>query len=179
MNSIALFSALLFAPLTARGQGAELPNLMDKAPAMSDGVYGVGAGLGVGDPSGFNFALRTETLHTFSMMAGWNLTLGRLHVHADYQVPFAELNPPESVLAVTLYSGLGATMDVDDSLGFGARIPVVAAVSFDQPMEVYVELAPVVGVLPAVAFGMQGTLGVRGWFRPKASNSDGLQVGGE
>jgi hypothetical protein len=55
----------------------------------------------------------------------------------------------------------------------------VAAVSFDQPMEVYVELAPVVGVLPAVAFGMQGTIGIRGWFRPKASNSDGLQAGGE
>jgi hypothetical protein len=179
MKTLALTIATLLLPLHARAQGAELPDLMKNAPTMSEGVYGVGAGIGVGNPTGFNFALRTETLHTLSTLAGWNLSKGQFHVHGDYQVPFAELNPAESVLAVTFYAGLGATMDIDNSLGFGARVPVVAAISFDKPLEVFVEIAPVIGVLPDMDMRVQGTTGIRGWFRPKTSNGDGADVGGE
>jgi hypothetical protein len=134
---------------------------------MSDGVYGVGAGIGVGDPTGLGFALRTETLLTVSTMVGWDFKKAEFHVHGDYQVPVAEIQPPESVLAVTFFTGIGATLDLGDDAGIGVRIPLVAALSFDKPLEVFVEWAPVVGVLPAIDLTMQGTMGVRGWFRPK------------
>jgi len=173
----ALTVLVLSAP--AHAQGAELPPLMNRAPELSEGVYGVGVGLGVGDPTGFNVALRTEALHTLSMLAGWNLSAGRFHTHGDYQLPFAEITPAESVLAVTFYSGVGATLDIDESLGLGARVPLVTALSFDKPVEIFIEVVPVIGVLPNVEFGMQATTGIRGWFKPKPSNGDGLEVGSE
>ena len=163
---ISLFGLFLVST-PALGQGAELPNLIEKAPPLSDGVYGVGAGIGAGDPTGLSFALRTETLLTVSTMVGWDFREAEFHVHGDYQVPVAEIQPPESVLAVTFFTGIGATLDLGDDAGVGVRVPLVAALSFDKPLEVFVELAPVLGVLPAIDLGMQGTMGVRGWFKPK------------
>ena len=179
MKCLVLTLVALFASSHAHAQGAELPDLMKHAPAMSDGVYGVGAGVGAGSPTGFSFALRTEALHTFSALFGWELSDTQFHAHGDYQIPIAELNPAESILAITFYTGVGATMDIDKSLGFGARVPIVAGISFDKPLEVFIELAPVIGVLPDVEMGMQGTMGVRGWFRPKPSNGNGAEVGSE
>ena len=140
---------------------------------------GVGAGVGAGSPTGFSFALRTEELHTFSTLFGWELSDTQFHAHGDYQIPIAELNPAESILAITFYTGVGATMDIDKSLGFGARVPIVAEIGFDKRLEVFIELAPVIGVLPDGEMGMQGTMGVRGWFRPKPSNGNGAEVGSE
>ena len=171
--------AVLFVPTEARAQGAELPPLMQNLPTMSEGVYGVGVGVGVGHTAGFNFALRTEQLHTFSSLTGWELSENRAHIHGDYQIPFAEVSPADTVLAVTLYAGVGVTMDIDQTLSFGARLPIAGAISFDKPAEVFLELVPLVGVLPDVDMGLQSTLGLRGWFRPKPSNSDGLEVGRE
>ena len=174
--SVVLF---LLGSAPARAQGADLPPLIERAPRLSEGVFGVGAGLAVGEPTGFNVALRNEALHTVSSTVGWNLSAGKFHAHSDYQVPFTEITPSDSVLAMTLYAGLGATLDIGDTFSFGARVPVVAAISFDKPIEVFVELAPVVGVLPDVGIEVQASTGVRGWFKPKQSVGDGLEVGGE
>ena len=163
----------------AHAQGAELPPLIERAPRLSEGVFGIGAGLAVGEPTGFNIALRNEALHTVSSTVGWNLSAGRFHAHSDYQVPFTEITPTEGVLAMTLYAGLGATLDIGDAFALGARVPVVAAISFDKPLEVFVELAPVIGVLPDVGVGVQASTGIRGWFKPNRSDGDGLEVRGE
>ena len=163
----------------ARAQGAELPPLIERAPQLSEGVFGIGAGLAVGEPTGFNVALRNEALHTVSSTVGWNLSAGEFHAHSDYQVPFTEITPSESVLAMTLYAGLGATLDIGDAFTLGARAPVVVAISFDKPVEVFVELAPVVGVLPDVGIGVQASTGFRGWFKPKPSDGNGREVGGD
>jgi len=157
---------LLMLSLPALGQGAELPNLMEKAPPMSDGVYGFGVGIGVGDPTGLSFALRTERLLTVSSMIGWDFRQQEFHIHADNQFPLAEIQPPESVLAMTFYSGIGGTVDFGDDAGIGVRVPFVAALSFDKPMEIFIELVPVMGVFPAMELSLQATMGVRGWFRP-------------
>ena len=179
-------AAFVLGSHAARGQGAELPPLIDRAPKMSDGVFGVGAGLVVGsaglsagDRTGFNLALRNEALQTVSSTVGWDLSDGYFHANGDYQVPFAEFTSPDSVSALTLYTGIGATIDIADEFGLGARVPVVAAISFDKPLEVFMGLTPVVGVLPEVGIRLEVTAGIRGWFKPKQSDGDGLEVGGE
>jgi hypothetical protein len=151
----------------AAGQGAELPNLIEKVPPLSNGVYGVGVGIGAGDPTGLSFALRTESLLTVSSMVGWDFKYQEFHVHVDNQFPVAEIQPPESVLALTFFTGIGATVDFGDDAGIGARIPLVAALSIDKPIEVFVEVVPVVSVLPAIELNMQATMGLRSWFQPK------------
>ena len=69
--------------------------------------------------------------------------------------------------------------DIGDEFGLGARVPVVAAISFDKPFEVFMGLAPVVGVLPEIDIQLEVTAGIRGWFKPKQSNGDRLEVGSE
>lgn len=167
MNPCLPLFGLLLLSTPALGQGAEMPNLIEKVPPLSNGVYGVGVGIGAGDPTGLSFALRTESLLTVSSMVGWDFKEQEFHVHVDNQFPVAEIQPPESVLALTFFAGIGATLDFGDDAGIGARIPLVAGLSFDKPMEVFVELVPVVGVLPAIEMNMQATMGLRGWFQPK------------
>ena len=158
---------LLLLSTPALGQGAELPNLIEKAPALSDGVYGLGLGIGAGDPTGLSFALRSESLLTLSSMIGWDFREHEFHVHLDNQFPLAEIQPPESVLAMTFFSGIGGTLDFGYESGVGVRVPFVAALSFDKPMEIFIEIVPVMGVLPVIEMNLQATMGLRGWFRPK------------
>jgi len=179
-------ATLMLGANSARGQGAELPPLIERAPKMSDGVFGVGvglvvgsAGLSSGDRTGLNLALRNEALQTVSSTVGWDLSDGHFHANGDYQVPFAEFASPEGVSAMTLYTGGGAMVEIGDEFGLGARMPVIAAISFDKPFEVFTGLTPIVGVLPEVDVQLEVTAGIRGWFKPKQSDRNGLEVGGE
>lgn len=67
---------------------------------------------------------------------------------------------------LSLYIGPGAYLSVaNSSLALGARIPIGLQLFPLKPLELFVEVAPTIGIVPTFgAFGYQAALGFRFWF---------------
>tara|TARA_B100000530_G_scaffold286053_1_gene200839 strand:- start:181 stop:690 length:510 start_codon:yes stop_codon:yes gene_type:complete len=148
----------------------KMDKLSDDLPKFSDNPEGIGVGVGVGEPMGLALAYRPNEHHTLASLVGWSLSDKSLHLHVDYQVRVKSFPVPESPVSVDLYTGVGPTLNLgrdDDTTGLGARVPLGISVAFEKPVDIFVEIAPVIGVLPEIALHGSGTIGFRGWFRPK------------
>ena len=72
--------------------------------------------------------------------------------------------------AVSLYLGPGFFFNVSNAGGesqvdFGGRLPIGLQFFPIKPIELFIEIAPTLGVLPTLpTFGVQGALGIRFWF---------------
>lgn len=166
MKTIVVTAILIFASPFAQAQEA--------LPVFSEGAEGLGLGFGVGEPTGLAIAFRPNADHTIAAMVGWTLTKGQLHVHTDYLLTVAKIDPPESVISLNVYGGVGPTLDLDREYkrnGLGLRLPLGVSIAFDKPIDIFVELAPTMGVLPDLNMSAGGTVGVRGWFAPKQGSS--------
>ena len=88
----------------------------------------------------------------------------------DYLVTVNSITLEESPVTMDVYTGIGPTLNLGrdtDLPGLGARVPLGISVAFEKPVDIFVELAPVIGVVPEIGLHASGTIGVRGWFRPK------------
>ena len=143
---------------------------IDEMPKFSDDPDGIGVGFGVGEPMGVAVAYRPTQLHTFAAMTGWSFSDSTLHLHADYLLTITTIEPNESAISLGVYGGVGPTINLGrggEQAGFGVRIPVGMSVAFEKPVDIFVELAPVIGAVPEMKLYANGTVGVRAWFRPK------------
>jgi hypothetical protein len=150
------------------------PAFVGDLPKFSENPEGLGLGFGVGEPMGLAVAFRPNPDHTIAAMMGWSLTRGSLHLHADYLVTLKEIRPTESTIAVSLYAGVGPTIDIGSrsvESGFGVRIPAGVSVAFDKPVDIFAEFAPVLGAIPDLQIYAAGTVGARVWFQPKQGSS--------
>ena len=176
MISTLTFHALLFtgaAHANPDSSKNQVQNLISELPKFSENPEGVGIGFAVGEPTGIAGAYRPHDKHTIAGVVGWGLSLGSMHLHADYLVTIARIQPPESLLTADVYAGVGPTINIRDSSqpGFGTRIPVGISLAFQKPIDIYMEVAPVIGLIPSTSLWANGTAGIRTWFR--ASKSDG------
>ena len=151
-----------------------LAQTMDKIaedlPKFSDNPEGIGVGIGVGEPMGVAVAYRPHRQHTLAALTGWSLSDKSLHLHVDYLVTVKSVSLEESPVTMDVYAGVGPTLNIgrDSNIpGLGARVPLGISVAFEKPVDIFVELAPVSGVVPEIGLHASGTIGVRGWFRSK------------
>ena len=150
------------------------PGFIKELPKFSENPEGLGLGFGLGEPMGLAAAFRPNPDHTIAGMMGWSLSKGRLHLHADYLITLTEIHPPESVISLSVYAGLGPNIDIGskgDKTGIGVRIPVGTSIAFDKPIDVFVEVVPVLGAIPDLKMSVAGTVGLRAWFQPKQGSS--------
>ncbi len=143
------------------------PRIISELPKFADKTEGFGVGFGLGEPTGLAFAYRPDNRQTLSGIVGWGVRYAVLHLHMDYLVTIASIQPPESILQADVYAGVGPTINIRDASqpGLGVRIPVGVSLSFEKPVDVFMEVAPVIGLIPATALSINGTLGVRTWFQ--------------
>lgn len=177
--------AALLISTSARAQDAEEEQLVVERPRQSSPIIkdmpkfsdrpeGIGIGFGVGEPMGLAAAFKPNPDHTLAAMMGWSLSKSTLHLHADYLITLTEIHPAESSLSLSIYSGLGPTLNLGHrrtEAGLGVRIPVGASVAFDKPIDIFVEIVPVLGAVPDVKLYANGTIGVRAWFQTKRGSS--------
>ena len=172
-----IFTSLFFAllPLTADAAPNENNADQQKAiikdlPKFSDEPEGIGAGFGVGEPMGIAVAYRPNKGHTLAAMTGWSFSESTLHLHVDYLATISTIRPNQSAISFGIYGGVGPTLNLgraDEQTGFGIRIPVGVSIAFEKPVDVFLEVAPVLGAIPEVKLYANGTVGVRAWFRSK------------
>lgn len=119
----------------------------------------VGIGVMIGEPTGITFKKWTSGTTAFDL----GLAYDALHVHADYlwhnSGTFAGVD--EGSLMPHVGIG-GRLLFLEEDARLGLRIPLGINYLFGEaPLELYLEVAPVVNLVPDTDFDMTGNIGVR------------------
>lgn len=126
-----------------------------------------GAGVLFGEPTGVSLKYFFNEKMAVDGAVGWAFTDETdLHLHGDVLWHKHDMfDVREGDLA--LYGGVGGRVKFnhhnDDRAG--VRLPVGLAYTFENvPVDVFVEIAPVLDVAPSTRGGFTGGVGARWWF---------------
>ena len=125
---------------------------------------GLGLGVVFGEPTGISGKFWLDGKRAIDAGIAWSFhDKGFLHLHADILWHFPEAIKLEARLP--LYVGIGARVRFDDPARVGIRVPVGLAWWVDEiPLDVFLELVPILDLTPATKFSMNGGVGVRYFF---------------
>lgn len=125
---------------------------------------GFGLGVLIGEPTGLSAKLWTSEKTAIDAGVAWSfVNSGFLHIHADMLIHSFLIDVDKGKLP--LYFGIGGKLVLANDLGLGVRIPLGMAYLFDSaPIDIFLELVPVLDLVPATAFSFEGGVGVRYFF---------------
>lgn len=127
---------------------------------------GFGLGIIIGEPTGLSGKYWVSSQNAIDAGMAWSFRhSGFLHLHADYLWHF-----PDAIQATQrfpLYAGIGGRIGfAKQDAVFGIR--VVGGIAWwpkDAPIDVFLELAPIIDLAPASEFSVNGGFGVRYYFK--------------
>ena len=126
-----------------------------------------GVGLIFGDPTGISGKLWLSNKHAVDMGAAW--AVGTKHhraafdLHADYLYHFDVIHVSRGRLP--LYAGIGGRVILANEASVGVRIPLGITYLFaDAPFDIFLELAPIMDLVPSTAFDANAGFGARFYF---------------
>ena len=141
----------------------------------------LGLGVMLGEPTGLNGKVWLDKIHAVDFGLAYSLSEDEdLHLHADYlfhnNTALAGSGMPGRL---ALYYGIGARLSMRDDNNhnngndpdhdkdhFGVRIPLGIAWTLPSaPLDFFLELAPVVDLMPDTGADLEGGLGLRFWFK--------------
>ncbi len=134
---------------------------------------GVGLGVIIGEPTGVSAKAWMGGNAALDAAAAWSfLRHAALHIHADLLLHNFGLIPV-SAGELPLYYGIGGRIkfvesdtDNGDRTRIGVRVPVGLEYLFPvAPFGVFVEVVPLLDLVPATDFGFNAALGARFYFR--------------
>ncbi|MFI5237558.1 MAG: hypothetical protein ACHQLA_06465 [Ignavibacteriales bacterium] len=124
-----------------------------------------GLGIQLGEPTGLNGKLWTGSENAFDFGVAWSFE-GRdeMVVQTDYVWHAFDVFPV-SKGELPLYFGIGGRAVLRDDALFGVRFPVGMAYMFEStPLDIFIEVAPILNLAPSTDFDVGGGLGIRFWF---------------
>jgi len=127
---------------------------------------GVGVGVILGEPTGISFKSWMGDKTAFDLGAAWSfVNENAVHLHGDYLIHGYNILPHKRRLPV--YYGLGARLKIQDQDSrVGVRIPLGIEYLFPrEPMDLFIEVVPVLDVTPITEFNMNAAVGLRYFFR--------------
>ncbi|TFH00938.1 MAG: hypothetical protein E4H13_06160 [Calditrichales bacterium] len=131
----------------------------------SDQNSGFGLGIIIGEPTGISAKLWQSQTTAYDAGIAWTLGKnGHMHLHADHLWhSFGLINVSKGKLPV--YYGIGARFVFADDLVIGARFVGGLDYMFaTAPIDIFLELAPVLNFVPGTDFEMNGAIGFRYFF---------------
>ncbi len=133
-------------------------------PAAAQGK-GFGMGIILGEPTGLSAKLWTSQDNAFDFAAAWSIRgEGNLLLQADYVWHFFDAIPV-SEGKLPLYIGIGGRVLLANDPQLGVRIPFGLDYLFaSAPIDIFVEIVPVLDLSPSTDFGVGGGIGIRYWF---------------
>ncbi|MBN2565101.1 MAG: hypothetical protein JXB46_05270 [Candidatus Eisenbacteria bacterium] len=134
--------------------------LLVASSACADVALGVMAG----EPTGLSLKVWHEGQTAIDAASGWSFGKGgRLYVHSDY-LWHRMIEDRRAGETVPFYFGIGGRLLVRDGedARIGVRIPVGLDYFFDEGrFNVFVELAPIVDLVPETELAFSGGIGLR------------------
>lgn len=139
------------------------------APALpasaqtNDGSFGLG--LILGEPTGVTAKLWLGGRNAFVAAAAWSFANETaFHVHGDYLWHFFDRVRIEEG-RIPLYVGIGGRIKDRNDTDVGVRFPFGATYLFDDaPVDVFLEVVPILDVAPESEVRMNAAAGVRYYF---------------
>jgi len=136
--------------------------------------HGFGMGIILGEPTGLSAKAWTSSDNAFDFAIAWSFNNyhhdndfdndGDVLLQADYVWHFFNAISVSSG-KLPIYVGIGARVVLADDTNFGIRIPVGIDYLFaDAPIDIFLELVPILDLSPATDFGIGGGIGIRYWF---------------
>lgn len=132
---------------------------------------GFGLGLIVGEPTGLSAKLWQSRQSAFDFAAAWSFSdEAALHLHGDFlRHAFGLIEVEKGKLPVYYGIGLRVKMSDDedaDDVSLGIRIPVGLDYLFagGTPLDVFLEVVPILDLAPDTDVTLNASLGMRYWF---------------
>ena len=129
------------------------------------GPFGLGAIFGL--PAGISAKYFLDASNAIDGAIAWNLSGDNdFHIHADYLYHNYSLITVEQG-ELPVYFGFGGRLKIRDNKDdeFGIRFPVGLAYAFaDVPVDVFVEVVPILDVVRDTEFDLEGGIGARFYF---------------
>lgn len=134
--------------------------------AASGQDRGFGLGILLGEPTGLSGKVWTTRENAVDFGLAWSFRKeGFVHVHMDYLWHFQlTTQGPERF---TFFTGIGGRLGAGKgSAVVGVRVPLgLAWWPRSVPLDVFVEIAPILDLSPATEFTINGGVGVRFFFQ--------------
>lgn len=128
---------------------------------------GFGLGVMIGEPTGISGKAWVSRTRAIDAGMAWSFRRkGKFHLHADHVWHFPhKIRSPQRFI---FYAGVGGRLAVGRGDGiFGIRIPLgVLWLPRGAPLDVFLELAPIVDLIKETELSANGGIGVR-FFFPK------------
>ena len=130
---------------------------------------GLGVGLMFGEPTGLSFKGWISERSAIDGGLGWSFAHeGSVHIHADYLYHFYSVfDSPR----IPLYLGVGGRIKLENTehnsdMRLGIRVPFGIAYQFTEvPIDIFLEIAPIMDLNPKTEGSINGALGVRLYFK--------------
>ena len=126
---------------------------------------GLGVGMILGEPTGLSFKYWTGEFSAFDGAVAWSFGKeDALHLHGDML-----FHNPDLIIvtkgSLPVYYGIGARIKLEKKSKLGVRIPVGIAYQFARaPFDIFMEIVPLLDLVPATDFDLDFAIGVRYYF---------------
>jgi hypothetical protein len=153
---------------------------MTSLPFASAETEPFGLGVLLGEPTGISAKARLDEVSAIDAAVAWSFVdEGSFYFHADYLYHFTDVlhaYPGD----LPLYVGVGGKVSLREDPLVGVRVPFGIAYEFDPaPLDVFLEVAPGVGLFPETSLNIGGGIGIRYYFRSESTAvpDDGAESG--
>jgi hypothetical protein len=125
----------------------------------------IGAGIIAGEPTGLSFKYWLTEKTALDAAFAWSFVdENAFQIQADYLIHnFSLIKISEGKLP--FYFGIGGRLKFSNDATFGVRVPLGLAYIFsDAPVDIFVEVVPILDLLPKTDFTLGAAIGGRYFF---------------
>ena len=121
-------------------------------------------GVILGEPTGLSLKRWTGRTTAIDAASAWSLgRVASFHLHLDYLVhDFTFLRTNKGRLPI--YYGIGGRIKFEDRTWVGIRFPVGVSYIFESPLDLFVELGPILDLVPQTELTVSVFIGLRYYF---------------
>ena len=139
--------------------------------ASAESNHNIGVGIIAGEPTGVSFKLWTSQTTAFDAGAAWSFVGGGFfQIHGDFLLHNFNIFRVDTG-KMSLFYGVGARLKFgEDTIGanettLSLRVPVGLAYEFEKtPIEIFLEIVPMLDLVPATEISIAGGVGFRYYF---------------